>query len=176
MHKNFNFYNLFIMYLSTLISISTSLFLILCISLYVHHKNKKNKQEETKIKERINKITSLQKEITLKTFFELRKNYFKLHKPNYIGQKGVYVIYNKTKDMFYVGQSKNLWKRLNDHFTGKGNGDIYADYKYGNKFTIKMILLCKSSYRDINKLEHDTISNYYGKSYNKNKGINKYHL
>ena len=31
-------------------------------------------------------------------------------------KKGVYIIWNKTKDKHYVGQSKNLGKRLNQHF------------------------------------------------------------
>ena len=36
-----------------------------------------------------------------------------------------------------------IFDRVNAHFTGKGNGDVYADYKYGDEFIIKMISLEK---------------------------------
>ena len=61
---------------------------------------------------------------------------------------------------------------MNMHFTGKGNGDVYADYKYGDEFTIKIIGLKHSGYRSLNALERDTIAtfNAYAKGYNKTKG------
>jgi hypothetical protein len=39
--------------------------------------------------------------------------------------------------MHYIGKSTNVFIRINSHFTGKGNGDIYADWKYGDSFKIK---------------------------------------
>ena len=42
---------------------------------------------------------------------------------------GVYILFNSTKNMYYVGQGKEVLNRVNAHFTGKGNGDIYSDYK-----------------------------------------------
>lgn len=85
---------------------------------------------------------------------------------------GVYVIYNKTKNMYYVGQAKRLFFRVNQHFTGHGNGDVYADYKYGNKFTIKLVVLAKSGYSDIDKLEKDMIDKYdaFNSGYNRTAG------
>lgn len=47
---------------------------------------------------------------------------------------GVYVLYNKSKNMYYGGQAKKVLDRVNAHFTGHGNGDVYADYKYGDIF------------------------------------------
>ncbi len=41
---------------------------------------------------------------------------------------GVYILYNQTKNMYYVGQGKSVFQRINSHFTGHGNGDVYADY------------------------------------------------
>ena len=60
------------------------------------------------------------------------------------------------------------------HFTGKGNGDVYYDYKSGDQFTIKMISLENSGFYDLNSLEKSAISKYnaYYKGYNKTRGNN----
>ena len=74
--------------------------------------------------------------------------------------------------MYYVGQSVKLIGRVNNHFTGHGNGDVYADWKNGDKFTIKMIKLEGSGYSSLNALEKDMIRafNAYTKGYNKTRG------
>lgn len=86
--------------------------------------------------------------------------------------EGVYILYNKTKNIYYVGQGKQILNRVNAHFTGKGNGDVYADYKYGDEFTIKMIELEKSGFATLNALERHTIRHYsaFSKGYNKTRG------
>lgn len=85
---------------------------------------------------------------------------------------GVYVLYNRTKNLTYVGQAKRLYFRVNQHLTGHGNGDVYADYKTGDEFSVKLIKLSSSGYDDLNKLEKDTIKNYgaYERGYNKTRG------
>lgn len=87
---------------------------------------------------------------------------------------GVYVIHNETQNMYYVGQAKRLFFRINQHFTGHGNGDVYADYKYGDNFTIKIVKLSDSGYDDLNLLEKDLIRKYNALSngYNKTAGNN----
>lgn len=81
-------------------------------------------------------------------------------------------MFNQSKGMYYVGQGKQVFSRVNAHFTGKGNGDVYADYKYGDKFTIKMIALENSGFSTLNELERNTIAKYnaYYKGYNKTRG------
>lgn len=85
---------------------------------------------------------------------------------------GVYVIYNETKGMYYVGQAKRLYFRVKQHFTGHGNGDVYADYKYGDSFLIRLITLRESGCDDLDRLERDMIAKYhaYESGYNKNAG------
>ena len=85
---------------------------------------------------------------------------------------GVYILYNKNRNKYYVGQGKEVLNRVNAHFTGKGNGDVYADYKYGDEFTIKMIALENSGFETLNELERNTISYYnaFSKGYNKTRG------
>ena len=103
--------------------------------------------------------------ISVKDFFELKA----CQQGDIVG---VYVIYNENKNMYYVGQAKKLFFRINQHFTGYGNGDVYADYKAGNSFKMMIIPLADSGYKDIDLLEKDMIKKYraYECGYNKTKG------
>ena len=86
---------------------------------------------------------------------------------------GVYVIHNKDRNMYYVGQATRLFFRVNQHFTGHGNGDVYGDYKRGkDRFSIKLIPLVNSGYYDLDKLERDLIAKYksFEKGYNRTHG------
>ena len=85
---------------------------------------------------------------------------------------GVYIIHNKTKNLYYVGQGKQVLNRVCAHFTGRGNGDVYADYKYGDQFTIRTIALKSSGFSSLNELERYCISYYnaYNRGYNKTRG------
>lgn len=105
--------------------------------------------------------------ITPAEFFEIRAT----TKGDFVG---VYIIYNETKDMYYVGQAKRLLFRINQHFTGHGNGDVYADYKYGDSFVIQIIKLSESGYDDLDELERDMIDMYDASvsGYNKTVGNN----
>ena len=85
---------------------------------------------------------------------------------------GVYILHNLNKDKYYVGQGKKVFARVKAHFTGHGNGDVYADYKYGDVFTISMISLVNSGYNSIDDLEKQMIYAYdaYTKGYNRTRG------
>lgn len=85
---------------------------------------------------------------------------------------GVYVIHNTTKDKYYVGQAKRLFFRINQHFSGTGNAYVFADYQYGDAFTIKIIPLASSGQSDLDLLERQLISYYnaYTNGYNRNRG------
>jgi len=52
------------------------------------------------------------------------------------GGVGIYVMYNETKNKFYVGQAKQLHKRIRDHFVVE---DITRDYLAGDKIRVKML-------------------------------------
>ena len=112
-------------------------------------------------------------EITPEEFFKIRNTKMITNSKKNISTSqefsGVYVLYNKSKDMYYVGQAKKIFTRVNQHFTGHGNGDVYADYKYGDQFTIRMIALDTSGFKTLNELERHAISTYNAK----NKGYNK---
>ena len=104
------------------------------------------------------------------SFLEIRNSY-KGHLQDF-DFMGCYVIYNKTKNLYYVGQAKHVPNRVNAHFTGKGNGDVYADYKYGDEFEIHLIDVMTTEYRRLDDLERDLIKAYgaYENGYNKTHG------
>ena len=79
---------------------------------------------------------------------------------------GIYVVLNKTKELYYVGQSKTVLKRIRCHLTGKGNGDVYADFKYNDEFEVT---IHKCSEWELNEIEKYKSSNKF-RGYNKTKG------
>ena len=74
--------------------------------------------------------------------------------------------------MYYVGQGKKVLDRVNSHFTGRGNGDVYADYKYNDSFKIGIIPFNNSDFSSLNELEMKEKKTYnaYTKGYNKTRG------
>ena len=101
---------------------------------------------------------------------------FFLFRKRHVGDLvGVYVIYNSSKQKYYVGQAKRLLFRVNQHFTGHGNGDVYADYVYGDRFLISLMPLADSDYTDIDAFEKDMIQKYhaYENGYNRQRGNKK---
>ena len=146
--------------------------MLVFVPLLFHYKNKYIKE----INQKIIKLSKNEIEISVSDFLRMRNQTFGGRgSSQYVKDKqfpGVYILYNKTKNMYYVGQAQYIFDRVNAHFTGKGNGDVYADYKYGDEFTIKMISLQKSGYVSLNELERHTIMVYdaFSKGYNKTRG------
>jgi len=132
--------------------------------------------ETRKRKERIRELSAGAVEVSPNEFFSLRKSKDFGQSRVTVNQElnfpGVYVIFNATKNMHYIGQGTKTGDRVNAHFTGKGNGDVYADYKYGDSFTIKLIQFQGSGYATMNELERDTIMTYNARAtgYNKTRG------
>lgn len=75
---------------------------------------------------------------------------------------GIYIVHNVTKDLYYVGQSyvgqsAKAIDRAAIQFLGRGNCDVYADYKYGDSFNIRIIPLSGSCYESLNELKRAAI-------------------
>ena len=136
--------------------------------------NKRVKQEKALIDEKIQRLADGTAEMTPEDFLEMRNRKFGGPQKYALQHNfaGVYILFNKSKNMYYVGQATKILDRVNNHFTGKGNGDVYADYKYGDTFTIKMIALENSGFDSLNALEKATIGKYdaFSKGYNKTRG------
>lgn len=127
-----------------------------------------NNKDNTKIK----KLSKQATEIDAKDFIKMRNDKTKKKQFIYNDFQGVYILLNKNKKIYYVGQSINILKRVNNHFSGKGNGDVYADFKYGDTFTITTIPLENSGFKNLNDLEKQAITVFkaYKKGYNKTRG------
>lgn len=68
----------------------------------------------------------------------------------------------------YIGQSVNVCKRIHSHFNGKGNGDVYADIKYGKSVYVQIVPCDKTQ---LNRVEKELIQAFNAtKSYNKTRG------
>lgn len=156
--------------------IFVSAFTAYLIWLFKTRKKRRIKREKRKIKQKIVKLSNGSVKLTPEEFFALRnKSFGGRGNPQYsktCGFKGVYVLYNATKNKYYVGQGHDVLNRVNMHFTGKGNGDVYADYKYGDEFTVSIMALKKSGFKTLNELERHTIAFYNARSegYNKTAG------
>ncbi len=111
---------------------------------------------------------------TINSFIDMYENIKRNNiRLNDVDKPGVYVILNKTKNMNYVGQSKRVLQRINQHITGKGNGDVYADFKYGDDFEV-FVIKCDESELDI--VEKNLIKKYeaFSKGYNRNRGVGRF--
>lgn len=112
-------------------------------------------------------------ELSVNDFFYLRtQKRGKSYISNDYNIPGVYILRNKTQGMYYIGQGKKVLSRANHHLTGKGNGDVYADYKYGDTFTVQIVPLDSTNYKYLNDLEREYIRFFdaYKQGYNKTRG------
>jgi len=87
-------------------------------------------------------------------------------------EKGVYLLKNKTLTKYYAGQSDDMVSRIASHFSGRGNGDVYHDYKLGHAFEICFYFLNTNHFFDLNELERHVIRVYecVENGYNRKKG------
>ena len=121
-------------------------------------------------KKRIRDLVGHQSSMTPQQFMRLRSS---PGFPQYLNVLGIYILHNVDKDKNYVGQSQRVLTRVYQHFTGNGgNADVYADYKYHDRFEISIARFEGSGYSTLNEMEQEAISAYnaYTKGYNKTRG------
>lgn len=112
----------------------------------------------------------------LRTFPTAKNTYlpdaFIRHNNKFVDCEGTYVLYNQQDNKYYVGQATSLKRRLHQHFTGKGNGDVYMDYRLGKPFTIYIFPLGDSQFKTLNEQERHYIAKYraFETGYNKTHG------
>lgn len=84
---------------------------------------------------------------------------------------GVYVLYNKNKNKYYVGRSQNIVSRVKAHLEGRGNAHLFADLKYGDEFLVHLIEY-ESKFYDTAEQEKYYIQVFdsYRNGYNKTRG------
>ena len=153
-----------------------TILILTAFGIFIAYLIKKQIEEEASIKERIRELSDKGLETTPDEFFKIRKATLGSNLNKYVTDpidfSGVYILYNKTKNKYYVGQDKNMFQRVNSHLTGHGNGDVYVDYKTGDEFTVILIALKISGFSTLNELERHFIRYYnaYSQGYNKTRG------
>lgn len=70
---------------------------------------------------------------------------------------GIFIVHNATKNLYYVGQSAKAIDRAALQFLGRGNCDVYADFKYGDAFNARIVPLSTSCYENLNELKRTAI-------------------
>lgn len=121
-------------------------------------------------KKKIRSLVESKTSMTPQEFMRLRSNY---NLSSELDCPGIYVLHNRDKNKNYVGQSIRVLTRINQHFTGHGgNGDVYADYKYHDRFEIRIVKFEGSGYSTLNEMERQAIDAYdaYTRGYNKTRG------
>lgn len=87
---------------------------------------------------------------------------------------GIYIIHNRSKDMYYVGQAKKLVDRASQHFTSNPTNnqarkrmnelmnlpEVYVDYRSKDQFSISLLPLDNSSFSTLNEFEDNAIRAY----------------
>ena len=132
------------------------------------------KQQQT-IKEQAQGLMSGYLEMVPGDFLEMRNASFGGRgNPKYANNfnfTGVYIVFNHTKNLYYIGQGQKVFDRINSLFIGKGNSDVYYDYKRGDQFTIKTLSLRGSGFTSLDSLKKHTIDKYtnHSKSYSNKK-------
>jgi len=158
---------------------------MLAMSITISKRNGTIKEIEKESTENLIKISLKKKELleielknykssswreTDEGFLDLRSSF----NHNWITEiKGIYIIWNKTKNKYYVGQSKNIMKRvMNQHFNkGDVKNIIFAkDWFNDDDFYWKYIE-CQTK-DEMDELEKSYIEEYnsFAKGYNSNSG------
>ena len=73
---------------------------------------------------------------------------------------GVYVLFNMTKDKRFVARSMKVLDSVASVFRGEGNADVYADYKYGDRFCVMLIPLSASGQSNLGNLYRKVVHKY----------------
>jgi len=74
--------------------------------------------------------------------------------------EAVYTLHNKKKDIYYVGKSSAVLRKIRRHFEGYESESVYKDWKAGDDFTIKVLRLQDTEYENINQLETSIVKKY----------------
>jgi len=71
--------------------------------------------------------------------------------------EGLYLIKNKSKKRYYLGKGANVFRKVDRHFRGYGNQDIFADYEKKNRFVVCFMRLENSGYETLSDYEKSII-------------------
>lgn len=135
----------------TTASLFISLILLFILDIIYAHLRRKMGAEN------INRIFYSPNEVSAENFLEFRKEmgYGK-------DLKGVFVLFDKTRDMNYVKQTKHMFKEVENYFFNfSGDNEfLIEDIKNGNEYFIKFFPFELSGYSKNEELELDLVRRY----------------
>lgn len=74
--------------------------------------------------------------------------------------EGVYLLHNCSRNVYHIGRSSKVLRKIDRTFRGYENQDVYADWKKQDEFRIRIIRFEDSGYSDINLLEKELVEKY----------------
>lgn len=129
--------------------------------------------QSAKAKEVLEKFLDISKDVPIEEFLKMydmriydisnKQSDIKFMKN--VDFEGVYILRNATQNKCFVGKASKVFKKIERHFTGYGNEEIYSEWRKGNKFFINIIRFENSGYDNINYLERDIKEKYYAFDY-----------
>lgn len=134
-----------------------------------YFENRGKKVDKIPVEEYLNEI----KYAPYRTYIDNKKfiSMKELNKINFPVIKGVYIIFNKSTGMYYVGQSMNIGERLKSHLKGYGSSDVYKSIVNDDNVLMTFIEF-NNNFNDLDEMERRYITHYdsYNNGYNRTRG------
>lgn len=125
-------------------------------------------KQSSKAKEILNNILDLNKNVPIEDFLKMydmrmydissKQDDIKFMKT--LDFEGVYILYNKSKNKYYIGKASKVFRKIERHFAGYENEDIYSEWKQQNEFFVNIVRFENSGYENIDALECDIKKRY----------------
>lgn len=125
------------------------------------------KRKVVQLKELLTRLTS-DEEVPIEEFikaydermynFDSSRDDIKILKQ--IDFEGAYIIHNVTKDIYQVGISSKVMRKVDRYFRGFEKIAVYNDWEHGDVFAVRFVRLDNSEYNNINVLKNDLVNKY----------------
>ena len=70
--------------------------------------------------------------------------------------QGLYVIKNLTNKRYYIGRGDKVFRKVDRHFRGYGNQEVFVDYSKKDEFVVSFIKFDDSEYDNMDEFEKKT--------------------
>ena len=126
----------------------------------------KKKAEEAKAV--LDRLTSGKEEVSVNEFmrmYDLRIQDFNSKQDDIKFMKnwdfeGVYVLHNCSKNIYHIGRSSRVLRKIDRTFRGYEKREVYMDWEKGDNFKVRIVRFEGSGYSDVKELEKDLTEQY----------------
>lgn len=144
------------------------------VSAFYIYRRQLEDERNANIRTNRKKLDTLRHEGRMFTPEELLEHKATQDKSSLANCDGIYIIHNRSKDMYYVGQAKKLVDRASQHFTSNpaknqarkrmnelmNLPEVYVDFRSKDQFSISLLPLENSSLSTLNEFEDNAIRAY----------------